>query len=165
MRQGHQTGHSRYKSIFIWRMRQRKIGRQLPLWPVRDQLGHRCKSQTVGAWGGGLHCKKILCQLSYQGSPKEGAGLSKWRQQIHPALPRSWALAGDMSGEVTQREGDPEGRWVLCLVFGWSWKIPWMEEPGRLQSMGLLRVRHDWATSLSLRLVSLERVYVFMGES
>ena len=23
-------------------------------------------------------------------------------------------------------------------------KIPWMEEPGRLQSMGLLRVRHDW---------------------
>ena len=31
-----------------------------------------------------------------------------------------------------------------------AWKIPWTEEPGRLQSMGLLRVRHDWATSLSL---------------
>ena len=30
------------------------------------------------------------------------------------------------------------------------WKIPWTEEPGRLQSMGSLRVRHDWATSLSL---------------
>ena len=29
------------------------------------------------------------------------------------------------------------------------WKIPWMEEPGRLQSMGSLRVGHDWATSLS----------------
>ena len=24
-----------------------------------------------------------------------------------------------------------------------DWKIPWMEEPGRLQSMGSLRVRHD----------------------
>ena len=24
-----------------------------------------------------------------------------------------------------------------------TWKIPWMEEPGRLQSMGSLRVRHD----------------------
>ena len=24
-----------------------------------------------------------------------------------------------------------------------AWKIPWMEEPGRLQSMGLLRVGHD----------------------
>ena len=31
-----------------------------------------------------------------------------------------------------------------------AWKIPWMEEPGRLQSMGLQRVRHGWVTSLSL---------------
>ena len=31
-----------------------------------------------------------------------------------------------------------------------AWKILWTEEPGRLQSMGSLRVRHDWATSLSL---------------
>ena len=31
-----------------------------------------------------------------------------------------------------------------------AWKISWMEEPGRLQSMGLLSVGHDWATSLSL---------------
>ena len=31
-----------------------------------------------------------------------------------------------------------------------AWKIPWTEEPGRLQSLGSLKVRHDWATSLSL---------------
>ena len=31
-----------------------------------------------------------------------------------------------------------------------AWKIPWTEEPGRLQSMGSLRGGHDWATSLSL---------------
>ena len=30
-----------------------------------------------------------------------------------------------------------------------AWKIRWVEEPGRLQSMGLLRVKHDRATSLS----------------
>ena len=30
------------------------------------------------------------------------------------------------------------------------WEIPWMEEPGGLQSMGSQRVRHDWTTSLSL---------------
>ena len=30
-----------------------------------------------------------------------------------------------------------------------AWKIPWMEEPGGLQSMGSQRVGHDWATSLS----------------
>ena len=39
-----------------------------------------------------------------------------------------------------------------------AWKIPWMEEPGRLQSTGLQRVGHDVATSLSLSssLLSLE---------
>ena len=31
-----------------------------------------------------------------------------------------------------------------------AWKIQWTQEPGGLQSMGLLRVGHDWATSLSL---------------
>ena len=31
-----------------------------------------------------------------------------------------------------------------------AWKIPWMEEPGRLQSMGSRRVGPDWTTSLSL---------------
>ena len=31
-----------------------------------------------------------------------------------------------------------------------AWKIPWMEEPGGLQSMGSLRVGDNWATSLSL---------------
>ena len=31
-----------------------------------------------------------------------------------------------------------------------AWKIPRMEEPGRLQSMGSRRVRHEWATSFSL---------------
>jgi len=31
-----------------------------------------------------------------------------------------------------------------------AWKIPQTEEPGRLQSMESLRVRHNWATSLSL---------------
>ena len=30
-----------------------------------------------------------------------------------------------------------------------AWRIPWTEETGRLQSMGSLRVGHDWATSLS----------------
>ena len=30
-----------------------------------------------------------------------------------------------------------------------AWKIPWMEKSGGLQSMGSLRIRHDWVTSLS----------------
>ena len=31
-----------------------------------------------------------------------------------------------------------------------AWQIPWVEEPGRLQSMESLGIEHDWATSLSL---------------
>ena len=31
-----------------------------------------------------------------------------------------------------------------------AWKIPWTEEPGRLQFTGLQKVGHDWVTSLSL---------------
>ena len=39
-----------------------------------------------------------------------------------------------------------------------AWKIPWTEEPGRLQSMGSQRVGHEWATSLhSLHTLSLEK--------
>ena len=39
------------------------------------------------------------------------------------------------------------------------WKIPWMEEPGRLQSMGLQRVGHDWVTSLYSLLAKLWCVF------
>ena len=42
-----------------------------------------------------------------------------------------------------------------------AWKIPWMEEPGRLQSMGSQKVGHDWMTLLhslhSLHALSLEK--------
>ena len=39
---------------------------------------------------------------------------------------------------------------VTPLQYSFAWQIPWMEEPGRLQSMGSLRVGHNWATSFSL---------------
>ena len=42
-------------------------------------------------------------------------------------------------------------KWQPTPVF-LSGKIPWTEDPGRLQSMGSQRVRHDWASSLSLSL-------------
>ena len=33
------------------------------------------------------------------------------------------------------------------------WRIPWMEEPGGLQSTGSRRLGHDWVASLSLCLL------------
>jgi len=42
----------------------------------------------------------------------------------------SWQIDGETAGTVTDSS-------TL------AWKIPWMEEPGRLQAMGSLRVGHD----------------------
>ena len=42
-----------------------------------------------------------------------------------------------------------------------AWKIPWMEEPGGLQSMGLQRVGHDWETSLHF--VTREKLVSWSG--
>ena len=36
-----------------------------------------------------------------------------------------------------------------------AWEIPWMKEPGRLQSMWSQKVGHDWATSLDIKLKKL----------
>ena len=45
---------------------------------------------------------------------------------------------------------DPLEREMTTPSSTLAWRIPWMEEPDRLQSMGSQRVGHDWATSLSL---------------
>ena len=38
-----------------------------------------------------------------------------------------------------------------------AWKIPWTEEPGRLQSMGSLRVGHDFTFTFTLHFHPLEK--------
>ena len=40
--------------------------------------------------------------------------------------------------------------WLISHSSALAWEVPWTEELGRLQSMGLWRVGYDWATSLSL---------------
>ena len=68
-------------------------------------------------------------------------------------IPWTVGLWGRKESETTQRLLHA----IMCIGEGngthsstLAWKIPWMEEPGRLQSMGLRRVGHDWAISLSL---------------
>ena len=77
--------------------------------------------------------------------------------------PHIWVFHQWLSGrESVCSAGDMQGTQVHSLVQEdllkkemathssiLAWKIPWMEEPGR-QSMGLQRVGHNWATSLSL---------------
>ena len=42
-----------------------------------------------------------------------------------------------------------------------AWRIPWTEEPGRLQSMGSQRVGHDWVTSLSLSFTIRVKLFLY----
>ena len=74
-----------------------------------------------------------------------GQKLSIWG---HPLVPKilsqlstsvNWLLLEELMEKTTATHSS-----IL------AWKIPWAEEPGGLQSMGLRRVGHDWATSLSL---------------
>ena len=51
-------------------------------------------------------------------------------------------------GENKRPTQHPGNNWDCISTL--AWKTPWTEEPGGLQSMGSLRVRCDWATSLSL---------------
>ena len=50
-----------------------------------------------------------------------------------------------------------------------AWRIPWTEEPGRLQSSGIQTVRHSWATNTSLQATEREaikrRAYVYWKPS
>ena len=59
-----------------------------------------------------------------------------------PAMRETWVL-------FLGRE-DPLEKEMAIHSSTLAWKIPWKEEPDRLQSMGSQRVGHDWATSLSL---------------
>ena len=44
-----------------------------------------------------------------------------------------------------------------------AWRIPWIEEPGRLQSAGSQRVGNDWATSLHSLLISYTPIQNVFG--
>ena len=102
-----------------------------------------------------LHCRHIPYYLSHQRTHIESGGVIG---ELRSALQRIQAsLVAQMVKHLpTMRE-----TWVRSL--GWedpleketathssihTWKIPWTEEPGQLQSMGSQRVGHDCVTSL-----------------
>ena len=50
---------------------------------------------------------------------------------------------------------DPLEKQISTHSSTFAWKIPWTEKPGGLQPVGSQRVRHDWATSLTLAWIRL----------
>ena len=56
-----------------------------------------------------------------------------------PAVQETWVPSLDQE--------DPLEKRMATYSSTLAWRIPWPEDPGRLQSMGLQRVRHDWVTN------------------
>ena len=87
----------------------------------------------VHAWENWRLPKRIYCL--FQPTPEDGVPVSQ----------PLWAFNKGLYGPSIRATMAPHSSTL-------AWKIPWMEEPGRLQSMGSLRVGHDWATSFHFSL-------------
>ena len=89
---------------------------------------------TEGSNPGLPHCRQTLYHLSHQGS-------LAWFN-LNFRLTKT-ACLWPLKHTLSEKAMAPHSSTL-------AWKIPWTEEPGRLQSMGSRRVGNDWATSLSL---------------
>ena len=54
-----------------------------------------------------------------------------------------WNVMGGMGPDIIMELKVPLEKAMAPHSSTLAWKIPWMEKPGGLQSMGSLRVRHD----------------------
>ena len=66
-----------------------------------------------------------------------------------PAVQKTWVWSLGLE-DTLEKEMATHSSTLAC-------KIPWTEKPGRLQSMGLQRVGHDWAISLSFFLSAVSQ--------
>ena len=74
-----------------------------------------------------------------------------WACALEPGAATTGALeAGSPRSATREATTTRQSPFAVPHSSTLAWKIPRTEEPGRPQSMGSLRVRHDWATSLSL---------------
>ena len=87
-----------------------------------------------------LHCRQILYWLSYERNLGVVLNSTLFLNQTLSSMPSNLWFPHFILLEKA----------MATHSSTLAWRIPWMEEPGRLQSMGLLRVGHDWTTSLSL---------------
>ena len=61
---------------------------------------------------------------------------------LNPSLPQNVSIFGDEVFKEDWKDLEKEMATHSNIL---AWKIPWMEEPGWLQSTGLPRFRHNWA--------------------
>ena len=103
----------------------------------------RCADDTTLMAESGEELKSLLMKVKEE-SETDGLKLNIQKTKIIASSPiTSWEIDGETM--ETMRDFILGGGSKIT-----AWKIPWTEEPGRLQSMGSLRVVHDLVTSFSL---------------
>ena len=133
-------------AAFVWETQVPSLGWEDPL--EKEMATHT----SILAWK--IPWAEERGRLQFMGSQRVGhhwatsLSLSLVAQMVK-SLPAVWEIRVWSLG----RE-DPLEKAMATRSSIHAWRIPWTEEPGRLQSVGLQRVRHDWVTSLSLSLVA-----------
>ena len=72
---------------------------------------------------------------------EEGTSLVAHMVKSLPAMQETWVWSLGLGNPLEK------GMATHCSIL--AWRIPWREESGGLQPMGLQRIRHDWATNTS----------------
>ena len=86
-----------------------------------------------------LHSEYFECE-GPGGCPK---GLSTWKVDIHTSEAQEAGHYWKYKIWSKQNLGGNEEKAMAPHSSTLAWKIPWTEEPGRLQSIGSIGVRHD----------------------
>ena len=103
-----------------------------------------------------FHCKIKLTLINQETSFANLQTISRWKRskvsRTDPVVTQSVKNPTAMQESQVRSLGweDPLEKEIATHSSTLAWKIPWTEEPGRLQSMGSQRVGHDSVTSLSL---------------
>ena len=114
-----EKGTATHSSILVWRI------------PWREKPG---RLQSTGSQRVGHDQATFTFTFHFRGFPG-GSGVKA-----------SACNVGDL-GSIPRSGRSPDKEMAIhSSIF--AWRIPWREEPGRLQSTGSQRVGHDWATSL-----------------
>ena len=116
--------------------RSRATGEKSSRWRPRGESVHAIEGALGGQQEASFSLGFATCPLS---------GFSSWikKKNFHQHLGIQCMVYNRYSIKCLEKAIAPHSSTL-------AWKIPWMEETGRLRSMGSLRVRHNWATSLSL---------------
>ena len=87
----------------------------------------------------------MLARLVIAFLPRSKRLLISWLQSPSAVIlePRKIVTVSIVSPSICHEVMGPEEKAMAPHSSTVAWKIPWMEEPGRLQSMGSLRVGHD----------------------